>query len=193
MTISKTHTPPATDGDDRRGFVKRVAAVVVGALCAIIPGGAALRVFLAPLFKRGGDAAFVPVATLDALPADGVPRMFKIVSDRTDAWNHFAAEPIGTVFLRRTAEKPNEVIAFNAVCPHLGCMVGYQTAQDRFYCPCHQSAFKTDGALIPPSAAARGLDTLEVKLDPAAGGDGARVLVKFENFRSGIHEKVVKS
>jgi menaquinol-cytochrome c reductase iron-sulfur subunit len=185
--------PHAEDGDDRRGFVKRVAAGIVGALCVVIPGGAALRVFLAPLWRRGGDAAFVPVATLAALPADGVPRMFKIVADRTDAWNRYPQEPIGTVFLRRTAEKPNEVIAFNAVCPHLGCMVGYQAAQTKFYCPCHQSSFTPEGGLIPPSAAARGLDTLEVKLDPAAGGDEARVLVKFQNFRSGIHEKVVKS
>ncbi len=153
--MSKTSKSPPPEGDDRRGFVKRVAATVVGALCAIIPGGAALRVFLAPLFKRGADATCVPVATLDALPADGVPRMFKIVSDREDAWNRFAAEPIGTVFLRRTAEKPNEVIAFNAVCPHLGCMVGYQSTQHRFYCPCHQSLFETDGELITPSAAAR--------------------------------------
>lgn len=188
------HTPqPVDDGEHRRGFVKRVAASVVGGLCVLIPGGAALRVFLSPLWRKSNDAAFVPVATLEALPADGVPRMFKIVSDRSDAWNRFRNEPVGTVFLRRTAEKPNEVVAFNAVCPHLGCMVGFQPAQTRFYCPCHQSAFTPEGALVPPSAAARGLDTLEVKLDPAAGGDGARILVKFENFRSGIHEKVVKS
>lgn len=188
-----TPQPPLDGGDDRRGFVKRVAAGVVGALCLIIPGGAALRVFLAPLWRRGLHASFVPVATLAAVPADGVPRMFKIVADRTDAWNRYPREPIGTVFLRRTAEKPNEVVAFNAVCPHLGCMVGYQEAQSRFYCPCHQSAFTPGGALIPPSAAARGLDTLEVELDPPAGGDTARVLVKFQNFRSGLHEKVAKS
>ncbi len=187
-----SQSPPDHD-DDRRGFFLRVAAGVVGALCVIVPGGAALRVFLAPLWRRSGDAAFIPVATLSAVPADGVPRMFKIVADRTDAWNRYPREPIGTVFLRRTAEKPKEVVAFNAVCPHLGCMVGYQPAQTRFYCPCHQSAFQPDGALIPPSAAARGLDTLEVKLEPADGGDDARVLVKFQNYRSGIHEKVVKS
>lgn len=179
--------------DDRRGFVKRVLATVVGALCAIVPGGAALRVFLDPLWRRGDEAAFVPVATLDAIPADGVPRMFKIVADRTDAWNRYVNEPIGTVFLRRTAEKPDEVHACNAVCPHLGCMVGYQASQSRFYCPCHQSAFQPDGELIPPSAAARGLDGLEVKLQPDAEGQGAQVLVKFQNFRSGIPEKVAKS
>ncbi len=72
-------------------------------------------------------------------------------------------------------------------------MVGYQPSQQRFYCTCHQSAFKPDGALIPPSAAARALDGLEVKLEPDAEGDGARVLVKFQNFRSGIPEKVAKS
>lgn len=183
---------PAGD-DNRRGFAKRVVAIVVGGLCAIVPGGAAFRVFLDPLWRRRGEAAFVPVATLDAIPADGVPRMFKIVADRTDAWNRFKNEPIGTVFLRRTPEKPDEVQACNAVCPHLGCMVGYQASQSRFYCPCHQSAFQPDGKLIPPSAAARGLDGLEVKLQPDAAGKGAQVLVKFQNFRSGISEKVAKS
>jgi menaquinol-cytochrome c reductase iron-sulfur subunit len=188
---STAAAPP--DGDDRRGFVKRVMAVVVGGLCAVVPGAAALRVFLSPLWRRGADATFIPVATLDAIPADGVPRMFKVVADRTDAWNRFPKEPIGTVFLRRTAEKPDEVHACNAVCPHLGCMVGYQASQTRFYCPCHQSAFTPEGKLIPPSAAARGLDSLDVKVEAAAEGNSKRVLVKFQNFRSGIPEKVAKS
>lgn len=189
------HSAPAAlpDGDDRRGFVKRVLAAVVGGLCTVIPGAAALRVFLSPLWQRGGDAAFILVATLDAIPADGVPRMFKVVADRTDAWNRFPNQPIGTVFLRRTAEKPEEVHAYNAVCPHLGCMVGYQESQTRFYCPCHQSAFTPEGKLIPPSAAARGLDSLEVKLEAGDAGGGQRVLVKFQNFRSGIPEKIAKS
>ena len=93
----------------------------------------------------------------------------------------------------RTAEKPDEVQACNAVCPHLGCMVGYQESQTRFYCPCHQSAFQPDGKLIPPSAAARGLDSLEVRLEAGDAGGGQRVLVKFQNFRSGIPEKIAKS
>jgi len=45
--------------------------------------------------------------------------------------------------------------ALSAVCPHLGCIVQWQTEQQDFLCPCHAGYFTADGAVIsgpPPQA-----------------------------------------
>ena len=182
----------------RRGFFKRALAAVIGALVIAVPGGAAVITALDPLLRgRKADAGFVPIAPLDAVPADGVPRWFQVIADRTDAWNKFQNEPLGAVYLTRTADKPDEVIAMNALCPHLGCFVSYQASRDGFFCPCHRSVFQTDGDVVNPSPAERALDRLETKIE-TAGPDGdegeqsQRILVKFQNFRTGGKEKIPK-
>ena len=42
-----------------------------------------------------------------------------------------------------------EFVAFDAVCPHAGCTVAYQTAAQIIACPCHGSEFDPrTGAVI---------------------------------------------
>jgi nitrite reductase/ring-hydroxylating ferredoxin subunit len=41
---------------------------------------------------------------------------------------------------------PDGLHAFSAICPHLGCEVGWEAGQ--FSCPCHGSRFSQDGSLI---------------------------------------------
>jgi thiosulfate dehydrogenase [quinone] large subunit len=39
--------------------------------------------------------------------------------------------------------------AYDAVCPHMGCTVGYYASSDEFVCPCHGSTFNlTTGAVL---------------------------------------------
>ena len=35
--------------------------------------------------------------------------------------------------------------AISAVCPHLGCIVGWNAAENKFICPCHGSQFDAEG------------------------------------------------
>jgi menaquinol-cytochrome c reductase iron-sulfur subunit len=132
--------------------------------------------------RMKGPPVDVKLTTLDALPAGGSPKFFQVVSERRDAWTQFPRQAIGSVFLLRTGE--NEVTAFNASCPHLGCAVEFHEDRKAFYCPCHDSTFAKSGEVVGVSPSRRGLDTLEVVVR-----DGA-VWVKFQNFKAGVPEKI---
>ncbi|MEX2118308.1 MAG: Rieske 2Fe-2S domain-containing protein [Pirellulales bacterium] len=181
-------------GTRRRGFLSRIAAVVVGSLVALVPMAAGLLTFFDPLRSRakgGGDGRsnrgrLVRVAPLDALSADGVPRQFQVIADRFDAWNRFPDESIGVVYLRRVPGS-DEVQAFNATCPHLGCFVSFKADRGMYQCPCHESAFKIDGAMIHPTPSPRDLDELETKVKDNA------VWVWYQDFYTGKEQKKPKT
>src|SRR6478609_1951046 len=161
---AKTPTEPAA----RRSFIVRLTAVVTGTIVALFPFVAGWGVITNPLRRPSGSSdndddlsKFSRICPLDALPADGIPREFAIVA----------------VFLARSSKNPNEVTAFTATCPHLGCAVEFDGAKKEYECPCHKSGFAIDGKkLFGPSR--RGLDPLPVKLADNAGGK--EILVKFE-------------
>jgi menaquinol-cytochrome c reductase iron-sulfur subunit len=170
---------------DRRGFFKKAATCVLGALSILGPLGAALAVVFDPLRRKVSKGAMeVQVTNLTYLPADGVPRKFSIVASRVDAWNKTPPKPIGAVYLRRETGKP--IQALNVVCPHAGCFVDYAANSNRFVCPCHNSTFEADGAITTGhSVAPRGLDHLAVEVR-----NENEVWVKFQNYRAGTAEKI---
>jgi menaquinol-cytochrome c reductase iron-sulfur subunit len=68
--------------------------------------------------------------------------------------------------IRRIGPQPDALDARSAVCPHLGCAVGWDAAKNNYLCPCHDSRFAVGGEkLSGPSE--RGLDMLPIKVDPA--------------------------
>jgi quinol---cytochrome c reductase iron-sulfur subunit, bacillus type len=181
----KTNLPPAARPEDRRGFLKRGLAVFIGTLISLVPVGAGLMVLLDPLRRstRSGGG-LIKVANLEALPDDGVPRRFQVISTKVDAWNKFAETPIGAVYLRRIKGGPVE--AFNAVCPHAGCLVDFAADKSLYTCPCHKSSFNVTGRIEDRSSPApRGLDSLVVEVR-----DNKEVWIKFQNFQAGRPEKV---
>jgi Rieske Fe-S protein len=50
--------------------------------------------------------------------------------------------------------KEDEVVAINATCTHLGCIVTWDEDQNIFRCPCHDGRYDADGRVIsgPPPA-----------------------------------------
>jgi Rieske Fe-S protein len=141
---------------------------------------------LNPLRQKSQAGKFLRLAALETLPDDGTPRQFPVVMDRTDAWNRFPNEPVGAVFLRRIKQR---VLAFQVICPHAGCYVGYDEAKRQFYCPCHQARFALDGKRDSDKCPSpRDLDTLEVEL---RGGN--EVWVKYQTFRTGTPQKVAQA
>jgi Rieske Fe-S protein len=193
--------PADLAADGRRGFFKKALAVLTGVIAGFVPLAAGVAFLLdpirrrrfVPLARRKGasgatDDGFVFVTTMDALPADGRPQKFTVIADQSDAWNYFPDQRIGNVFLRRIGEE--EVIAFNEICPHLGCSVEYNPRAPEnmaFKCPCHASAFALTGEksnAIPP----RNLDKLD-----AETRNGGEVWVRYQKFRTGFKEQIPAS
>lgn len=172
--------------DQRRGFLAKLAAILLGAVAYAVPVAAGVVTFLNPWRQKAQAGQFLRLAALETLPEDGTPRKFPVIMDRVDAWNRFPNEPVGAVFLRRLEDR---VEAFQVVCPHAGCYVGYDPESQRFYCPCHSASFALDGKrLDETSPSPRDLDTLEVEIR----GD-SEVWVKYENFQTGIPQKVAEA
>lgn len=190
VPASKSPAPSPTE--PRRGFLTKLGAIFTGGLVAVFPFMAGLVAVTDPLRRSKGQAREIRVATLDALPDDGVPRAFPVIADRQDAWTHYPPEPIGAVYLVRDPGQ-STVRAMNATCPHAGCFVGYLAAEKYFRCPCHTSAFDREGRIlsdisrVPP----RDMDQLECEVRDA-GGTG-EIWVKFQNFQTGIKEKIAKA
>jgi menaquinol-cytochrome c reductase iron-sulfur subunit len=173
------------NGSDRRGFLKKLACNVLGAVVTLVPFAAGLALWLDPVRRKAqAGGQLVRVAPLSALPDDGVPRKFNVLASRVDAWNKSPESVVGAVYLRRVkGEKPR---AFNVVCPHAGCFVDYMESKSSYLCPCHNSTFAVDGKINDPrSPAPRGLDELEVEVRP-----NSEVWVKFQNFRAGVTDKI---
>lgn len=167
----------------RRDFLKAAACGVLGTAAILAPIGAGIVVLTAPLRQTSSGGLLARLTTLDSLPIGAVPQLFQVMAERTDAWTKHPLTAIGTVFLERVGE--NEVRAFNASCPHLGCSVEWRAERTGYFCPCHNSTFARDGAINDPkSPAARGLDTLAVEIR------NGEVWVTFQNFKAGLHEKI---
>lgn len=201
---------PQEESPPRRTFLASLATIVLATVALGTPLIAGVAMFLDPLIRRGkgggaagGEEKFTRITTLDSLPLDGSPVQFAIMEDKVDAWNREPNQPVGSIFLRRLA---NQVLAFNAVCPHAGCYVAYSAARVAFRCPCHNSSFELDGAKIETPEMAnpspRSLDTLDVEYrlpgaeqpidekTAAASNSPVEVWVRFRNYKAGTAQKI---
>ena len=184
--MNSSESPATVSSEPRRRFLTHILAAGIGLLVGTVPALTGLAFFLDPLMRKkkegSGDGFLKMQVALDALEIDGEPQLVKIIMDKVDAWNTYLNQPVGAVYLRRT-DKDN-VVAFNSICPHLGCTVDYKPAEKNYFCPCHTSTFGVDGTMqndIPP----RGLDALEVQIR-----NKTEVWVKFQNFRATTPEKI---
>jgi menaquinol-cytochrome c reductase iron-sulfur subunit len=176
--------PPETPSpSDRRDFLTKAAAVVIGGACAVAAPVAGLVVAFDPLRRSPTAGSAVFVTSLDALPENGEPRQFSISRTQVDIWNRTPNVPVGAVYLQRLAG--DKVRALNAKCPHTGCFVNHK-AGTGFHCPCHDSTFTADGKILnADSPSPRPLDELEVEVR-----EGGEIWVRFQNYRTGVTEKI---
>jgi menaquinol-cytochrome c reductase iron-sulfur subunit len=175
------HSPPRPD---RRNYLVKAAAVVIGGILAAVPPLAGVFVFLDPMRRKSGARDFVRVGSIAGLPENGEPRKLPVLATQVDAWNKTQNVPVGAVYVQKT--EPDGVRVLNVVCPHLGCAVGYSASANHFFCPCHKSSFSIDGNILDPrSPSPRGMDELEAVVRP-----NGEIWVRFQNFRKGTPDKI---
>lgn len=220
-SVENQTSPPAPSAGEtgRRNVLTAFAAGAIGLVLALFPFAAGAMVFLDPVLRRkeegeegsgGGSGTpdqatpgqWIRVTNVGAVPADGTPVQFAVISDLKDAWNLQPNQPIGAVYLRRHSGEEEEtsagsapkIEAFNAICPHAGCFVAYQEDTKTYLCPCHNSSFALDGDKIDKPGAfnpsPRPMDRLEV--DEQRIASEGEVWVRFVNYYPGKHEQVPK-
>jgi thiosulfate dehydrogenase [quinone] large subunit len=64
--------------------------------------------------------------------------------------------------------KAGKFVAFDAVCPHAGCTVGYDNSAGQIVCPCHGSQFNAATGAVESGPAATGLRPITVS--PGSNG-----------------------
>jgi thiosulfate dehydrogenase [quinone] large subunit len=64
--------------------------------------------------------------------------------------------------------RAGQFVAFDAVCPHAGCTVGFSETQHIIVCPCHGSQFNAATGVVEQGPATSNLRTIKI----SEGGDG---------------------
>ena len=164
--------------EDRRKFLK-VATCAIGGGVGLAVAGPVLTLLADPAGKM---TVPTPTAPLDLGLAEqfrvgAEPRRVDVVAPIVkDAWVASRNVVLGAAWIRRTA--PDKLVALSAICPHLGCAIGWDAAARNFLCPCHDSRFSVSGdKMTGPSE--RGMDEL-----PLAVVDG-RLQLTWVRYKTG--------
>src|SRR5258708_25847872 len=103
MESSDPPLPAEPAAQPRREFLKSAACLALGGCALAVPIGAAVVVLAHPLQSKGIPLP-VRITTLSALPLNGAPKFFQVVTQRRDAWAKFPANAIAAVLLRRAGQ-----------------------------------------------------------------------------------------
>lgn len=121
----------------------------------------------------GGYGLFAWVAGRFMLPAH-TGRLHQLfvtrVSDVPPGGTLLYRTPDGrTVNVTRqgTAGTADDFTALSSTCPHLGCQVGWEPQNDRYFCPCHNGTFDPSGKATggPPGEAGQSLPRYGLVVD----------------------------
>jgi Rieske Fe-S protein len=120
--------------------------VISSAIAAV--SSAALTVFaVGPSFKKNPTKWIEIELENNQNDSDGFER---VVLEYETKHGWLAREEKRLVYIKRL--KGDEVVAINATCTHLGCIVTWKEDQKIFQCPCHDGRYDAQGRVIsgPP-------------------------------------------
>jgi len=164
--------------ESRRSFLGGLLAVGGSAVAALlaIP---LVRFSLDPLWRLTGGVQWSDVGAVSDLASLTTPVRVQVTIEQRDGWRKVLSEK--PVYVVGGSEGPR---VLSAVCPHLGCSIGWSDEKAQFVCPCHNGVFSPDGALVsgPPP---RGMDRLDTTVE------GGRLKVRYQYFRQLVPTKEV--
>lgn len=180
---TKREETPANDVIviNRRSFFGVLLAVGTAGMGAIL-AVPVLRYVLYPLYAKSGKDVWSPIGEMDKFSNLSKPILALLDLKQVDGWREVDSSK--TVYVTKDAH--GKLAVLSSICPHLGCTIAWRSAEHDFYCPCHASVFKPDGARVS-GATPRGMDPLPNKVE-----DG-KLMVKFEYFRENVPNREVLS
>ena len=142
----------------RRRFFSRIT-IGVGAACAMGVGGVMAATAIGPALSRTPER-WIPICPVDQLP----PGHVSTLTMRYEVTSGFHKETVVKPVMISRKPDVNELVVFNATCPHLGCIVHWDAGKNIFLCACHGGQFDHDGRVIagPPP---RPLDTHRFRVE----------------------------
>jgi menaquinol-cytochrome c reductase iron-sulfur subunit len=170
------------DDPDRRKFLK-LATCGVGVGLGAAVGLPALSMVIDPAGKRTVTSPKEPIDIGEAGKVGVSWQRFDVIAPEIrDAWVSARNVVLGAAWVRK---RPGggAVEALSAVCPHLGCAVGWQEDKKTFLCACHDSVFSEAGA--PQSGPAkRAMDPLPIQV----GNDG-RLRLTWTRYKLDVKDR----
>jgi len=153
------------DDPDRRKFLK-VATCALGGGVGLVMAVPAIRLVLDPAGKQTVTTPKEPLdlGSIDRFKISEPPQRVEVIAPVIkDAWTAARNVVLGAAWVRRIGPGPADLDARSAICPHLGCAVGFDATKGNYLCPCHDSRFAVNGdKLTGPSE--RGLDKLPIEV-----------------------------
>jgi nitrite reductase/ring-hydroxylating ferredoxin subunit len=121
----------------------------------------------------GGYGMFLSLACRFLFPAERTAKRWLFVSELSliDVGQSILfRDPAGrriSIMRNGSEESINSFVALSRICPHLGCSVHWEPQNKRFFCPCHNGAFDTQGNPLegPPADAGQSLDRFRLKIE----------------------------
>lgn len=145
----------AGESETRRGFLANTgtAAMLAGLAASYGTAGYFALRFLMP-DSDDPNLGWQFVATKDAM--EGLA-----------SFEFTASSGIKIVIASAGDATETGLLALSSVCPHLGCQVFWEAANDRFFCPCHNGVFDATGKATagPPADAKQSLMQYPIKVE----------------------------
>lgn len=132
-----------TPNVSRRNFLKFSWGALAGLVS--LEMGALTLAYLQPRLAQGEFGSVITAGKVDDFPPGSVTHISN-----------------GRFYLSRLPD--GGFLAFYQRCTHLGCNVPWDQAEGAFVCPCHNSKFTPDGAVMNPPAP-RPLDLFPISIE----------------------------
>ena len=121
----------------------------------------------------GGYGMFASLACRFLFPAEGTAKRWLFVSELSSidtGQSILFRDPAGqliSIMRKGSEESIDSFVALSSICPHLGCSVHWEPQNKRFFCPCHNGAFDTQGNPLegPPAVSGQSLDRFGLKIE----------------------------
>mmetsp|Transcript_104743 Transcript_104743/g.272591 ORF Transcript_104743/g.272591 Transcript_104743/m.272591 type:complete len:226 (+) Transcript_104743:64-741(+) len=162
--------------DMQRRTLMNLLVVAITAVPALVVLGGYAFYFYPPL--PGGGAGGVPAGDVDGNPITLATWMKTHKEGDRELVQGLKGEP----FYLITKGDSIKDFAIGAVCTHLGCVVPWNKAVNRYCCPCHGSQYDENGKVV------RGPAPLSLSLAHVATTDGNLLVSPWPetDFRTGL-------